>query len=141
MDKKADRLQHIAEMLNAVGRDTEISILSNIEEANPNLAQKIRDRMFTFNDLTKVDKKQMQFVLKEVDPEVLVLALKTASDAVKELIFKSMSSRAVEIVKDDLENLGPRKREDIDAAQMKLMQLVRKLIDEGKIVLLGNDTV
>ena len=141
MDKKVERLQHVAELLNAVGRDTEINILATLEEANPSLAQQIRDRMFTFDDLTKIDAKQMQLVLKELDPEVLVLALKTASDAVKELIFSSMSSRASETVKDDLENLGPSKRKDVEAAQIKMVQQVRKLIDEGRIVLMGDDTI
>ena len=91
-DHKAQRLQHVAELLNAVGRDTETKILSTLEEANPNLASQIRERMFTFDDLTLIDNRQMQVLLKELDPELLVLSMKTASYAVKELIFSSMSS-------------------------------------------------
>ena len=105
-DHKAQRLQHVAELLNAVGRDTETKILSTLEEANPNLASQIRKRMFTFDDLTLIDNRQMQVLLKELDPELLVLSLKTASGAVKELIFSGMSSRAADGMKDDLENLG-----------------------------------
>ena len=69
IDKKTDRIQQVAELLNAVGRDAETKILSNLEVANPNLARKIRDRMFTFDDLTLIDSKQMQLVLKELNPE------------------------------------------------------------------------
>ena len=140
-DKKAERLQHVAELLNAVGRDTENKILSTLEEANPYLASQIRDKMFTFDDLTLIDFKQMPLLIKELDPEVLLLSLKTASDAVKELVFSSMSSRASEGLMEDLENLGPKRREDVEAAQMKVAQKARKLFAEGKLVLLGLDTV
>ena len=140
-DKKAERLQHVAELLNAVGRDTETKILSTLEESNPNLASQIRDRMFTFDDLTLIDSRQMQLLLKELNPEVLVLSLKTASDAVKELVFSSVSTKAAEEMKDDLESLGPRRREDVEVAQMKIVQTARKLMEEGKIVILGSDTV
>ena len=132
-DHKAQRLQHVAELLNAVGRDTETKILSTLEEANPNLASQIRERMFTFDDLTLIDIRQMQVLLKELDPELLVLSLKTASAAVKELMFSSMSTRAADGIKDDLENLGPRRREDVEAAQMKIVQTARKMMEEGKI--------
>ena len=140
-DKRAERLQQVAELLNAVGRDTENKILSTLEEANPNLASQIRDKMFTFDDLTLIDLKQMPLLLKELDPEVLLLSLKTASEAVKELVFSSMSSRASEGLKEDLENLGPKRREDVEAAQMKVVQKARKLKAEGKLVLLGSDIV
>ena len=140
-DHKAQRLQHVAELLNAVGRDMETKILSTLEEANPNLASEIREKMFTFDDLTLIDNRQIQILLKELDSELLVLSLKTASDAVKELIFSSMSSRAADGMKDDLENLGPRRREDVEAAQMKIVQIARKMINEEKIVILGADTV
>ena len=141
IDKKTDRIQQVAELLNAVGRDAETKILSTLEEANPNLAQKIRDRMFTFDDLTKIESRQMQLVLKELDPEDLVLALKTASDAVKELIFSSMSSNAADTLREDLENLGLKKRGDVETAQLKIVQQARKLAEEGKIVLMDSDTV
>ena len=141
IDKKTDRIQQVAELLNAVGRDAETKILSTLEEANPNLARKIRDRMFTFDDLTQIDSRQMQLVLKELDPEDLVLALKTASDAVKELIFSSMSSNAADTLRQDLENLGLKKRGDVETAQLKIVQQARKLAEEGKIVLMDSDTV
>ncbi len=140
-DHKAQRLQHVSELLNAVGRDTQTKILSTLEEANPNLASQIREKMFTFDDLTLIDNKQMQVLLKELDPELLLLSLKTASEAVKELIFSSISTRAADGMKVDFENLGPRRREDVEAAQMKIIQTARKMIEEGKIVILGADTV
>ena len=140
-DNKAQRLQHVAELLNAVGRDTETKILSTLEEANPNLASQIRERMFTFDDLTLIDNRKMQVLLKELDPELLVLSLKTASAAFKELIFSSMSTRAADGMKDDLENLGPRRRKDVEAAQMKIVQTARKMIEEGKIIISGADTI
>ena len=141
IDKKTDRIQQVAELLNAVGRDAETKILSTLEEANPNLTRKIRDRMFTFDDLTQIDSRQMQLVLKELDPEDLVLALKTASDAVKELIFSSMSPNAADTLREDLENLGLKKRGDVETAQLKIVQQARKLAEEGKIVLMDSDTV
>ena len=141
IDKKTDRIQQVAELLNAVGRDAETKILSTLEEANPNLTRKIRDRMFTFDDLTQIDSRQMQLVLKELDPEDLVLALKTASDAVKELIFSSMSPNAADTLREDLENLGLKKRGDVETAQLKIVQLARKLAEKGKIVLMDSGTV
>ena len=140
-DNKAQRLQHVAELLNAVGRSTEVKIFSTLEEANPNLASELRERMFTFDDLALIDNRQMQVLLNELDPELLVLSLKTASAAVKELMLSSMSTKAADGMKDDLENLGPRRREDVEAAQMKIVQTARKMIGEGKIVILGADTV
>ena len=141
IDKKTDRLKQVAELLNVVGRDAETKILSTLEEANPDLAREIRNRMFTFDDLTQIDSRQMQLVLKELDPEDLVLALKTASDAVKELIFSSMSSNAANTLREDLENLGIKKRGDVETAQLKIVQQARNLAEEGKIMLMDSDTV
>jgi flagellar motor switch protein FliG len=127
----------VAEILNAVDKATETRILATIEESNPDLAESIRELMFTFEDLALIDSKQMQTVLKDVDQADMVLALKTASDAIRELIFSSMSSRAAEMVRDDLENLGPVKVSDVEAAQQKIIKVVKKLEEEGKIVIAG----
>ncbi len=128
----------VAEILNAVDKATETRILATIEESNPDLAEAIRELMFTFEDLTLIDSKQMQTVLKDVDQADMVLALKTASDAVRELIFSSMSSRASEMVRDDLENLGPVKVSDVEGAQQKIIKVVKKLEEEGKLVIAGS---
>ena len=91
-------VEPVAEILNSVDKATETRILSSIEESNPDLAEQIRELMFTFEDMALIDSKQMQIVMKDVDQADMVLALKTASDAVKELIFSSMSSRAAEML-------------------------------------------
>ena len=134
---KAGGIAPVAEILNAVDKATETRILATIEESNPDLAESIRELMFTFEDLSLIDSKQMQTVLKDVDQADMVLALKTASDAIRELIFSSMSSRAAEMVRDDLENLGPVKVSDVEGAQQKIIKVVKKLEEEGKIVIAG----
>ena len=130
-------IEPVAEILNSVDKATETRILTSIEETNPDLAEQIRELMFTFEDMALIDSKQMQIVMKDVDQADMVLALKTASDAVKELIFSSMSSRAAEMVQDDLENLGPAKLSDVEAAQQKIIKVVKKLEEDGSIVIAG----
>jgi len=130
-------VEPVAEILNSVDKATETRILTSIEETNPDLAEQIRELMFTFEDMALIDSKQMQIVMKDVDQADMVLALKTASDAVKELIFSSMSSRAAEMVQDDLENLGPAKLSDVEAAQQKIIKVVKKLEEDGSIVIAG----
>ena len=130
-------VEPVAEILNSVDKATETRILASIEETNPDLAEQIRELMFTFEDMALIDAKQMQLVMKDVDQADMVLALKTASDAVKELIFSSMSSRAAEMVRDDLENLGPAKISDVEAAQQKIIKVVKKLEEAGTITIAG----
>ena len=130
-------VEPVAEILNSVDKATETRILTSIEETNPDLAEQIRELMFTFEDMALIDAKQMQLVMKDVDQADMVLALKTASDAVKELIFSSMSSRAAEMVRDDLENLGPAKISDVEAAQQKIIKVVKKLEEAGTIIIAG----
>jgi flagellar motor switch protein FliG len=130
-------VEPVAEILNSVDKATETRILSSIEETNPELAEQIRELMFTFEDMALIDAKQMQLVMKDVDQADMVLALKTASDAVKELIFGSMSSRAAEMVREDLENLGPAKLSDVEAAQQKIIKVVKKLEEAGTIIIAG----
>ena len=130
-------VEPVAEILNSVDKATETRILASIEETNPDLAEQIRELMFTFEDMALIDAKQMQLVMKDVDQADMVLALKTASDAVKELIFSSMSSRAAEMVREDLENLGPAKLSDVEAAQQKIIKVVKKLEEAGTITIAG----
>ena len=130
-------VEPVAEILNTVDKATETRILASIEESNPDLAEQIRELMFTFEDMALIDAKQMQIVMKDVDQADMVLALKTASDPVKELIFSSMSSRAAEMVRDDLENLGPAKISDVEAAQQKIIKVVKKLEEDGSLVIAG----
>ena len=130
-------VEPVAEILNSVDKATETRILSSIEETNPDLAEQIRELMFTFEDMALIDAKQMQLVMKDVDQADMVLALKTASDAVKELIFSSMSTRAAEMVREDLENLGPAKLSDVEASQQKIIKVVKKLEEAGTIIIAG----
>ena len=130
-------VEPVAEILNSVDKATETRILSSIEETNPELAEQIRELMFTFEDMALIDAKQMQLVMKDVAQADMVLALKTASDVVKELIFGSMSSRAAEMVREDLENLGPAKLSDVEAAQQKIIKVVKKLEEAGTITIAG----
>ena len=137
MVTKVGGVTPVAEILNAVDKATETRILSTIEEQNPDIAEQIRELMFTFEDLSAIDAKQMQTVLKDVEIADLTMSLKTASDAVKELIFTSMSSKQGEMVRDDLENLGPVRVADVEAAQQKIIKVVKKLEEEGTIVIAG----
>jgi len=142
MVTKVGGVEPVAEILNAMDKASETRILSTIEESNPDLAEQIRELMFTFEDLTLIDSKQMQTVLKDVDKADLAMALKTASDAVKELILSSMSTRAAEMLNDDLENMGPVKVADVEDAQQKIIKVVKKLEEEGKLIMAGaNDDV
>lgn len=134
---KVGGVESVAEMLNTMDKATESRILATIEESNPDLAEQIRELMFTFEDLVLVDPAGMQAILKEMPQNDLVLALKTASDAVKEHIFSNMSERASDMVRDDLDALGPSRVVDIDAAQQKMVKIARKLEEEGKIIISG----
>ncbi len=135
--KKLGGTKTIAEILNQCDRSTEQSVLGKIEEQNNNLADSIRKLMFVFDDLVKVDDRGIQMILKETGAEELSLALKTASEALKDKIFKNMSQRAAQILKEDMQTKGPVKVSDVEKAQQNIVKVARKLETEGKIVLAG----
>jgi flagellar motor switch protein FliG len=124
-----------AEIINLMGSSLETSVLDSIREADGDLAQKIMDNMFTFDDLSKLDDKGFQSLLKEVQTESLIIALKGGSPEIREKVFKNMSSRAAETLKEDLESRGPVKLSEVEAEQKELLKIVRRLSDEGQIVL------
>jgi flagellar motor switch protein FliG len=124
-----------AEIINLMGSSHETSILDYIREADGDLAQKIMDNMFTFDDLIKLDDKGFQALLKEVQTESLIIALKGGSPEIREKVFKNMSSRAAETLKEDLESRGPVKLSEVEAEQKELLKIVRRLADEGQITL------
>ena len=124
-----------AEILNMMGNAVETSVLDFVREADGELAQKIMDNMFTFDDLEKIDDKGFQALLKEVQSDQLVLALKASSPELKEKVFRNMSSRAAETLKEDLESRGPVKLSEVESEQKELLKIVRRLADEGQIVL------
>src|SRR3989344_3914847 len=106
-------------------------------EADTDLAQKIQDNMFTFDDLAKLDDKGFQSLLKEVQTESLIISLKGASPEIREKVFKNMSSRAAETLREDLEARGPVKLSDVEAEQKEMLKIVRRLADEGQIMLIS----
>jgi flagellar motor switch protein FliG len=126
-----------AEIINMMGSSIETSVLDYIREADGDLAQKIMDNMFTFDDLLKVDDKGIQLVLKEVQSESLVIALKGAPPELRDKILGNMSSRAAETLKEDLESRGPVRVSEVEAEQKEMLKIVRRLSDEGQIVLGG----
>jgi len=126
-----------AEILNMLGTSIETSALDYIREADGELAQKIMDNMFTFDDLDKLDDKGIQALMKEVQSESLVVALKGASVELRDKIFKNMSTRAAETLREDLESRGPVRLSEVEAEQKEMLKIVRRLADEGQIVLGG----
>ncbi len=126
-----------ANILNFVDRTNEERILSEIEEMYPDLVEQIRNLMFTFEDLKKIDDRGIQTVLKEVPRDQLVLALKTASDELKELLFRNVSQRAAQMIQEDLSAMGPVKLKDVEKAQQGIVDVVRRLEAEGKIAVGG----
>lgn len=126
-----------AEILNQLGANLETSAIDSIREHDPDLAQKIMDKMFTFEDLLKLDNKSMQMVLKEVASDALVVALKGASPGLKDKVLGNMSSRAAESLREDLESRGPLRLSEVEGQQRDILKIVRRLADEGQIVLGG----
>jgi len=135
--EKAGGVEAVAEMLNLTDRSTEKGILETLEEEDPDLVEQIRRLMFVFEDIMLVNDKGIQAVLKEVENETLALALKTASEELKEKIFKNMSERAVTLISEDMEYMGPVRVSDVEAAQQKIVDVVRRLEDAGEIIISG----
>jgi flagellar motor switch protein FliG len=124
-----------ADIINLLGNALETSVLDYVRESDPDLAQKLMDNMFGFDDLIKLDDKGVQAVLKEVQSESLVLALKGAMPEMREKVFRNMSSRAAETLREDLEGRGPVRVSDVEAEQKEILKIVRRLVEEGQIVL------
>lgn len=130
-------MKTIAEILNQSDRSMEAAVFKKIEEQDKPLAESIRELMFVFDDLVELDDRSMQMVLKETSTDELALALKTAAEGLKTKIFKNMSQRAVEILKDEIATKGPVKVSDVEKSQQKIVGIARKLEGEGKIVIGG----
>jgi flagellar motor switch protein FliG len=126
-----------ADILNFVDRANEERIITEIEEMYPDLAEQIRNLMFTFEDIKKIDDRGIQAVLKEVPRDQLVLALKTASPELQDLLFRNVSQRAAAMIKEDLSAMGPVKVKDVEKAQQGIVDIVRRLESEGKIAVGG----
>ena len=126
-----------AEVLNLLGSSIETSVLDYIRETDAELAQKIMDSMFTFDDLMRVDDRGIQALLKEVQSESLLVALKGATDEMREKVFRNMSSRAAEMLREDLASRGPVRVSEVEAEQKEILQIARRLSDEGQLMLGG----
>ena len=126
-----------AEILNQVDKKTENSIFEKLESEKEELADEIRQLMFIFEDLGRLDSRAIRALLKEVSNDELILALKTASEGLAEMIFSNVSQRAAQIMKEDMEVMGPVKLRDVEIAQQNIIKIARRLEEEGKIVLGG----
>lgn len=125
----------VAEMLNVMDKNTESSIMSRLEEKDPLLAEEIRKLMFVFDDIVKIDDRGIQALLKEVPNDKLLLALKTAPEEIRAKVFKNISARAADMLRDDLSNMGPSRLSDVEGAQQEIVNVARRLEAEGKILI------
>lgn len=126
-----------AEIINYLGGSAEGALLDSIREEDPDLAQAIEDQMFTFDDLIDLDDKAIQLLLREIQSEELIIALKGADQPLRDKIFKNMSQRAAETVREDLEAKGPVKLSEVEARHKEILKTVRRLAEEGQIAVGG----
>ncbi len=129
-----DGLETVVQILTRVDRGTERTILESLEMQTPELAEEIKKRMFTFDDIVLLDTRAVQRVLREVDNKDLALALKVANENVKELIFSSVSKRFAEMLQEDMEFMGPVRLRDVEEAQQKIVGIIRRLEESNEIV-------
>ncbi len=132
-----DGKKKMAEILNNSSKETSEMLVELLEQKEPETAEKVKSLMFVFEDLINVDDRGIQTILKEVSTSELALALKTASDEFKEKIFRNMSKRAAEMLKDEMEVMGPVRVSDVEKAQESIVKVARRLEEEGKIILAG----
>ncbi len=131
-------IRPVAEILNFMGSANETAVVDAIREYDPDLAQKILDEMFVFENLNDLDDRSIQLLLREIQSDSLILAMKGASPELREKIFKNMSQRAAEMLREDLEARGPVRLSEVEAEQKEILKIVRRLADEGQIVLGGS---
>jgi flagellar motor switch protein FliG len=126
-----------AEIMNYMSGENEATLMEGLKSYDDDMAQKIMDEMFVFDNIMDIDDKGIQVMLREVQSETLIVALKGTTEEMREKIFKNMSSRAAEMMKEDLESKGPVKLSEVEAQQKQILQIVRRLSDEGQIQLAG----
>jgi flagellar motor switch protein FliG len=134
---KVGGIEKVVDMFNHFDRSKEKQILEKLDVVSPPLAEIIRKHLFTFEDVFQLDDRSIQSVMREVSNDTLTLAMKTSTEDVKNKIFKNISSRAAEMIKEDLEVMGPVRLSDVEKAQSEIIKIVRKMEEEGKIVLAG----
>ena len=132
---RRDSHELIADIFNSLDRNTEGRFMEALEERNRESAERVKSLMFTFEDLVRVDSQGIQVLLRNVDKDKLAIALKGASETIKDLFFNNMSSRAGKIIKEDMEAMGPVRLRDVEEAQQKIVNIIRKLEDSAEIVI------
>ncbi|KMK96519.1 flagellar motor switch protein FliG [Rossellomorea marisflavi] len=128
-------VEAVVEVLNGVDRSTEKTILDSLEIQDPELAEEIKKRMFVFEDIVTLDSRSIQRVIRDCENEDLLLALKVSADDVKNVVFKNMSSRMVETIKEEMEFMGPVRLKDVEEAQSRIVSIIRRLEDSGEIII------
>lgn len=131
----AGGIDSIVNVLNLADRGTEKNILEHLEEKDPELAEEIRKRMFVFEDIVILSDRAVQLVLRQVDTHDVALALKTSSEDVENKIYRNMSKRAAEILREDIEYMGPVRLREVEDAQQRIVNVIRQLEDSGEIVI------
>jgi flagellar motor switch protein FliG len=134
---KRDSHEMMADIFNAFDRQTETRFITALEERNREAAERIRALMFVFEDLSKLDPGGVQTLLRTVEKDQLALALKGASDALRDMFFTNMSERAAKIMREDMETMGPVRLREVEQAQMAMVQAAKDLANKGEIVLVG----
>src|SRR5450631_1062692 len=134
---KMGGVEKVVELFSHLDRSREKQILDKLDELNPPLAEMIRKHLFTFENIFSLDDRGIQAIMREVSNDTLTLALKTCTDDLKEKIFRNISSRAAEMIKEDLEVMGPVRLSDVEKAQTEIVKIASKLEEEGKIVIAG----
>jgi flagellar motor switch protein FliG len=128
-------LDKVVDILNNMKSSMDADILDDIEENDPDMVEEIRKLMFTFENLSTLDGRSLQMILREVNNDSLTMALKTASDEMQEKIFANMSARAADMIRDDLEAMGPVRLSEVEAMQQSIVKIAMKLEEDGKLVL------
>lgn len=131
----AGGLDALVAIINNADRATERNIMEKLEEEDPELAEEVKKRLFVFEDILGLDDRSLQRVLRDVDMKDVALALKGASEALREKFFKNLSKRAVEMLKEDMEYMGPVRVRDVEEAQQKIVNVIRALEEAGEIVI------
>ena len=132
---KAGGIDAIVEILNSVDRGTEKYIIENLEESDAELADEIKKKMFVFEDVINLDSTAIQRIIREVENTQLTVALKGATPEVSDLIFSNMSKRMAEMIKEDIDFMGPVRLRDVEEAQQAIVNIIRRLEDAGEIVI------
>ena len=134
---KVGGVEKVVEVFGHLDRSREKQILDSLDVLNPPLAEIIRKHLFTFEDIFTLDERSIQMIMREVSTETLTLSLKTCTDELKEKIFRNISSRAAELIKEDLEVMGPVRLSDVEKSQSEIVKVAAKLEEEGTIVIAG----